>query len=211
MTSPFKYELMDLSNTHNAVADWLIANPGKGQLGRCAIAFDYTQSWLSTLIHQDAFQALMKIKQGKAFAEVIIPLTAKIEGVAHAGVMRMGEILDEKKDDRLSREITKDMLNSLGYGANAKSPGPGPGVTNIQNNTLIVDADTLAEARARRSQHYGRQLESPSTDTDPGPQTQTSELSHSEEPELGEARDLRSEHVNSGPPIHRVTPEGGEV
>ena len=205
----FKYELMDLSNTHNAIADWLIANPGKGQMGRCAVVFDYSLSWLSTLIHQDAFQALLKHKQGQAFQEVIIPLHEKMSGVAHAGVQKLGEIVDTTKDDRLVKEITKDMLSGLGYSANAAPAGP---TMNIQNNTLIVDSDSLAEARARRSQRYGSPaLESPSANKEPSPETSTPQLQDHQESEVGQARDVRSEHVNSSSPVYRVEEKGSEV
>ena len=207
MGDPFKYELTKLSNTHNAVADWLIANPGKGQLGRCAAHFGYTRSWLSTLVQQDAFRALMQIKQGKAFEEVVIPLQDKIAGVAHASVEKLGEIIEKTDDERLVREIGKDMLNSLGYGASAKPAGV---VNNTQVN-LTVDAGALAEARNRQSKHYGRVLESSSEPDAEAPEAEAPKLSYSEEPGMGQTRELRAEHVNGEKAIYREPTEGGEV
>lgn len=210
MPTPFKYELLDLSNTHNAIADWLIANPGKGQLGACAAAFGYTRSWLSTLIHQDAFQALLKHKQGAAFEEVVIPLHEKMAGVAHRGVEKLGEIMETTNDHRLVRETTKDMLASLGYGANAKG-GPVTINNNTQNN-LTVNQPALAEARARQSQHFRSQtLESPSKPQGPAVEAQAAELPASEESEMGEARDLRSLHVDGQAPVHGDAEEGSPV
>lgn len=209
MGSPFKYELLDLSNTHNAIADWLIANPGKGQLGKCAAVFGYTQSWLSTLIHQDAFQALLKHKQGKAFEEVVIPLHEKMSGVAHRGVEKLGEIIEETKDERLVREVTKDMLAGLGYGANPT--GGAPIINNTQNN-LIVNSDALAAARERRSQHFGVQaLESPSKPQEPSPQTEAVEFQAGEEVGVGETRDLRTVNADSAPAVYGDEAEGREV
>ena len=210
MSSQFKYELLDLSNTHNAIADWLIANPGKGQLGKCAAVFGYTQSWLSTLIHQDAFQALLKHKQGQTFQEVIIPLHEKMSGVAHRGVEKLGEIIEETKDERLVREVTKDMLAGLGYGA-SRTGSPVVINNNTQNN-LTVNADALAAARERRSQHYGAQaLESPSEPQGPSPESQAIELPASEVVEVGETRDIRTVHADSAPAVYGDEEEGREV
>jgi hypothetical protein len=208
MASSFKYELLDLSNTHHAIADWLIANPGKGQLGRCAAHFNYTQAWLSTLIHQDAFQALLKHKQGEVFQQVVIPLREKLHGVADSGVTRLGEILDTTNDDRLVKEITKDTLQALGYGPSTR----GPVVDNSVHNTLNVSAEALAAARERRSQHYrSPALESPSKPTDPALEAPAAKLSNYQEPAMGETRDVRAELVNSEAAIPG-DPEGwGEV
>jgi hypothetical protein len=201
MPSPFKYELLELSNTHSAIADWLIANPGKGQLGRCAAVFGYTQAWLSTLIHQDAFQAMLKHKQGLAFEQVVIPLHEKLSGIAHRGVEKLGEIIEETKDERLVREITKDSLQALGYGANTK--GPSVFIDQSTHNSLTVNSDALAEARQRRSQHFGSHiLESTSKPSDPIPETETAQLPDHQEPAVGETRDLRPEHVNVSAPFH---------
>ncbi len=208
MTSPWKYELMDLSNTHNSVADWLIANPGKGQMGACAVHFGYTPSWLSTLVHQDAFQALLKIKQGDVFEEVIIPLHEKMSGVAHRSVEKMGEILETTNDHRLIKEIGKDMLSALGYGASRA--GPSTIINNTQNN-LTVNADELAAARQRQSKHYGRDGESLIESDNAAPQDSPLRLSSGEEVEVGEASELRAGLVNSGTAVQGDTEEGGEV
>lgn len=204
---PYHYQLTNISVTQNAIADWLIANPGKGQNAECAAAFNITQSWLSTLLGTDAFRSMMLIKQGAVFEEVVIPLREKISGVAHRSVEKMGEILDNTNDHRLVREIGKDMLNSLGYGANAK----GPVHIGDINNTLTVTPENLAAARERQSQHYRRTLESPAESETPALEAQATELPNDPETELGEARDVRSGHVNSGKEVHRNPEEGGEV
>ena len=208
-SSHFNYELTELSNTHHLIADWLIANPGKGQLGKCAAVFGYTRSWISTLIHQDAFVAMMKYKQGQHFEACIIPLTEKINGVAHAGVERLGEIIETSKDDRLTREITKDMLTAMGYGGNSKTPVV---VDNSTHNTLNVNSEALAEARERRSQHHGaKALESSSPPEVPAIEAQATQLQNHQEPAVGETGELRAGHVNSPPKVYRHEETGGDV
>jgi len=203
----YNYEIKDLSVTHNAIADWLIANPGKGQQGRCAAHFGITESWLSTLVNQDAFKALLQSKQDKVFDEVVIPLQDKIAGVAHAAVNKLGEVVDQTNDGRLIKDVADSMLDKLGYGAKyVRAPG-----TVINNNTLVVDQAALAEARARQSHHFGRTLESPSRTADTESQAGTPQLPPGEEPGVGAPRDLRSEHVNGEAPFYREPEEGGDL
>lgn len=201
------YELQSLSVTHNAIADWLISNPGKGQMKRCAVVFDITPSWLSTLIHQDAFRALLKIKQGEAFEEVVIPLRDKMTGLAHRSVERMGEIIEDTKDHRLVKDISKDMMTGLGLTPSLKAPGVL--VDNSTHNHLTVDAAALAKARENQSKFYGRTLENSSESEDSPSPDQTKELPVDLEAEMGEARDVRAEHVNSSKELPRLEAKGG--
>lgn len=200
----YKYELKKLSVNHNAIADWLIANPGRGQQALCASEFGITQSWLSTLINQDAFQSLLKNKQSNIFDEVIVPLKDKIAGVAHRSVEKLGEILDNTNDGRLVKDISDSMIKALGYGQEQK-----PGVT-INNTTLTINQIALQEARHRQSQHYGKTLEDPSK-PESQPSTSLSRLPDNKKLEVGEARELRSKHVNSGTELQGDSPEGDKV
>ena len=204
----FNYEIKKLTVNHNAIADWLIANPGKGQQRTCAKEFDITESWLSTLINQDAFQSLLKVKQEEIFNQVVIPLQDKIAGVAHASVEKLGIILDATQDGRLVKDIADSALKALGYGG--QKTAASLIINNTQNN-LTVNQDALAEARARQSQHYGRTLESPSNTAESTPQIEAPELQDNRKPEVGEARELRSEHVNSGTPVQGQSPEGDDI
>lgn len=201
----FNYEIKKLTVNHNAIADWLIANPGKAQQRTCAEQFDITESWLSTLVNQDAFQSLLKSKQADVFDQVIIPLQDKIAGVAHASIEKLGKILDTTKDGRLVKDINDSALKALGYGG--QKAGPSVIINQTQNN-LTVNQDALAEARLRQSQHYGRTLESPSNTAESTPQDQTPQLQDNRKLEVGEARELRSEHANSGTEVQGQPTEG---
>lgn len=204
----FNYEIKKLTVNHNAIADWLIANPGKGQQRTCAKEFDITESWLSTLINQDAFQSLLKNKQAEVFDQVVIPLQDKIAGVAHASVEKLGKILDDTKDGRLVKDIADSALKALGYGGQKTSAQL---IINNTQNNLTVNQAALAEARSRQSQHYGRSLESPSETAESTPQIETPQLQDSRKIEVGEARELRSEHVNSGTEIQGQPTEGDDI
>lgn len=144
-TSPMP--IQRLSATHHAIADWLIANPGKNQMERCATKFGYTRAWLSTLIHTDAFQALLRSKQEDVFHEVVVPLKEKIAGVAHAGLDRLGEHLD-KADFKETADVTKDMLAALGYGPKAVPAG------GVNQNNYYFGPDALEAARERNRSRF---------------------------------------------------------
>ena len=45
-----------LSNWHEALSDWLIANPGR-PLREAAFHFEVTQGWLSSVMNSDLFKA----------------------------------------------------------------------------------------------------------------------------------------------------------
>lgn len=213
MRMNYRYQLKDLSVTHNAIADWLIANPGKGQMGKCAAVFGISPAWLSTITQSDAFQALLKSKQEKTYQEVIIPLQDKIAGVAHAAVEKLGEVVNETNDGRLVKDVADSMLNKLGYGAKATPAGEGAGApgTTINNTLIVADRAALAEARALQSQYYGRTLEGPSEANEAEPEEPPLQLPSSEEPSVGSPSELRAEIANSESEVHRDAETGGEV
>lgn len=212
----YRYELVRISNTHNAIADWLVANPGKGQLGRCAVCFDVTRSWLSTLIHTDAFKALLRNKQEGVYEDVVIPLVDKIMGVAHRSAEVLGELLDDSQDEKLKHSIAKDTLAMCGYGTGA---GTGTVVNNLtQNNQFNVNGDALEKAKRLRDERFpsppgGNLIESQSAPASESNEkiNAPQELTLSEEFAMGETRDTRAELVNSPEGIDRASSEGDKV
>ncbi len=196
----YRYDLTRISVTHEALADWLLANPGKGQLKKAAVHFNYTESYVYTLVNTDSFQAMLKAKAGDCFEETVIPLRAKIMGTAQKGVDRMGEILDTTNDDRLARDITRDMLTATGLMGNTKTAAAS--ADGLQIN-IQINQGALAQARERRSEYYrsvneGRALPNPES----GGPTTTEELQARTQLAMGEAREIRAESVNSSEKVH---------
>jgi len=140
------YQVGRLSITHEAIIDWLVANPGKGQKGRCAEVFGITQAWLSTLIHSDAFQAVLREKQDVEYQLNVVPLKDKITAVAHEAVEKLGESVSLTNDPKLLLDISDKMLHRLGY-APKVGIATGDTINNTQNNTYNVSPDLLAKAR----------------------------------------------------------------
>lgn len=140
-----RVQLGRISITHDAVMDWLLVNPGKGQMRLCAEYFGFTRAWLSSMIHSDAFQAKLRDKQEDHHKTNIIPLRDQINGVAQRAIERLGEKVEEVEDPRLLVDVADKMLHRLGY---APKVDMNPGVTaNTQNNFYGVSPELLAQAR----------------------------------------------------------------
>lgn len=73
--------IIRLNHTHEAIARWLLENPTRS-LRECAQFFGYTQSWLSCIIHSDAFQVKLNQMQKEADAVVVLDVPARLRGIA---------------------------------------------------------------------------------------------------------------------------------
>lgn len=146
-------EIKKVSVKHEAIMDYLLANPGE-KLGVVAAHFHVSQAWLSTIIHSDAFRTRMEQKQERAFDETIIPLREKVLGIAHLGVEKLGEAMENASpmsDRDFIADTTDNILKNLGYSPKSAPPQTQQ-VGAQQNNYYVVDSASLAEARARMRQ-----------------------------------------------------------
>lgn len=142
-------ELKNISHVHEAVLNWMIANPQR-KLSDCAREFGYTQSWLSTMIHSSLFQAALKEKQDKLFSGLSSTLTEKLAAGADIGVTKLVEKLETSEDPKFIKETTTMMLEKLGFGAQTRVAGAGT-VNNgpVQQNFYMATPDDLQQARGR--------------------------------------------------------------
>lgn len=140
---PTMPEIKRLSHTHDQIIDWLLANPMLPN-SACAAHFQYTEPWLSTIIHSDLFQAKLHERQEQVFGECVLSVKDRITALAHDSMKRLHEkIIVENDVDKLN--CTADlMLKALGFG-----PKPGGLPTTVQVNQTFVSKDMLAEARAQ--------------------------------------------------------------
>lgn len=140
-------ELKSLSHTHVAIVDYMLANP-QIALGDVAKHFGYTQPWLSQIIHSDAFQNMLKEKEGHVFHHTVLPIREKMTQVAHMALDKTLHLLPQETEVRTASEIAGDMLDRLGYGS--KPVGPGGVQVNIQQNNMVVPNTNAAEIAAAR-------------------------------------------------------------
>jgi len=136
-------QVQRVSHTHNAILDFMVANP-TAPLSHVATYFGYTQSWLSTVIHSDAFQARLRERQDTAFNEVVVAdLRAKITGVASQAIDKLSEKLAVAADIRDVKDSAEMLLRSIGWGQPKAAAAPAR-QTNI---VVLADRESLARSR----------------------------------------------------------------
>lgn len=145
-----KYSLKRISHVHDLVMNWMLLNPQKS-LRECSEYFGYTQAWLSTLIHSDIFQARLKEKQELVFAQVAQSIPRKLTAVADVALEKLGEMVADSTDPEFVLDVADKALHRMGFApASARNPAGSPAQHNngpVQNNTFIVGASDLADAR----------------------------------------------------------------
>lgn len=140
-------EIATLSHRHVAIVDYLLAHP-QIRLGEVAQHFGYTQAWLSQIIHSDAFQNMLKEKEGAIFHHTVMPLREKMLATAHIAMDKLVDMLPGSIDIREVQSVGDSMLDRLGFGSKPVGAGAS-GTTNIQNNMIFPNANT-AEIEAAR-------------------------------------------------------------
>jgi hypothetical protein len=153
-------QLSNIRLRHQAIADWLIANPDRSQ-GECAQAFGITQAWLSVIVNSDIFREYLQQRLNEVSTPVMFTLREKLMGVAHRAVEKLGAAVDNSQDPEFILEAADKTLHRLGY-APTRGPAAAPTtVTNQQNNIYVVDRETLDGARRRYLQAVGVQVALP--------------------------------------------------
>lgn len=138
-----------VSFTHEALILWLLENPHRA-LRDCAAFFGYSQSWLSQIIHSDAFQEQLHKRQDELAILTGLNIRAKLRGATDIALEGLTRKLEKTEDPEFLLDATDKLLHRMGY---APASARAVGTMNIQqNNTSIthnvVSASDLAEARA---------------------------------------------------------------
>jgi len=139
----------NISYSHEALINWLLVNPDR-PLRDAAAYFGYTQSWLSTIIHSDVFQAKLHRRQQDVFAQVAQTIPSKLGTAVNIALDRITEKLEGCEDQKYLLDVTDKLLHRMGYApAAARNPVGAPVVqTNTQINNFTVSASDLGAARA---------------------------------------------------------------
>lgn len=141
-------QIKTLSPRHDAIMEWLVANPEK-KLGECAKAFGVSQSWLSCIIHSDIFQAGYKKMLGEYHDTRIIPLRDKVIGIAHVALDRLAEQAPAAPLEQ-SLDIANGMLKAAGFGS--------PNVrVNMPNGIAVISAVTPEDLQRARDAYRNAQ------------------------------------------------------
>jgi len=138
-------QVKKVSIKHEQILQFLIANPTL-RMYEVAAHFEVSASWLSVIIHSDAFQHLLEQYQAIVFDETILPMRKRLEALAHLSLERLSDQVERSYDMKELRETAKMTLQSLGYG----TPAAGPTQINAPGATITINPgmqDKLQEAR----------------------------------------------------------------
>ena len=140
-------QVVSLSHTHEAVMNWMLLNPDRS-LRECADHFGYTQSWLSTLIHSDIFQARLAERQEGIRARIADSIPQKMRMAADIGVEKLATALEKSEDPEFILDATDKLLHRLGYApARSSAPPIGQGQQGGVQNNFFVSAGDITAAR----------------------------------------------------------------
>ena len=138
-------ELQNLTPRHDAILAYVMANPSVKR-GEVARIFGVTESWLSTIIHSDLFQAKLKDRTDEVFSECLVPLVDKVNGLAHSALDNLAESLLVDKSVGVNFKTAEMALKMAGFG----TQGPGHSTPVVQqNNFFTVSSERLRAARER--------------------------------------------------------------
>jgi hypothetical protein len=152
--------IQKVSYLHEALLNHLIVYP-RATGTELALAFDRTPAWISTIIHSQIFQAKLAERQDMIFSDAVIDVRAKLEGVAHAAVEKLGKCVQDTQDPRYVLDVADKALHRLGYAPSRTAPSSGNVVNQQVNVYGEVDAKTIANARAMIGKQNSPALEAP--------------------------------------------------
>lgn len=152
--APAKPTIAKLNFSHEAIIRFMLENPNVTQ-NEVAAHFGYSVSWISIIVHSDAFRAKWKEMSGRADELVLADIPAKMRGVASLAIEALGDQVQiaAENPNILNRsfllETSETLLSKLGYGAKPQAginiPVPPGGAAHV----TVVDASALERARAR--------------------------------------------------------------
>ncbi len=137
-----------LTTTHEAILNWLVANPGRS-LKEGADLFGYTQSWFSTMVNSDLFQAELAKRQADFRGRLNATLTQRLQTVAHVALDKLATMVEGSEDKDFVLEVSDKVLHRLGFApqSNRNPAGPIASGPLFQTN-LYISKDDLHAARA---------------------------------------------------------------
>lgn len=153
-------QIKKVSFTHEALILWLLENPHRA-LRDCAQYFNYSQAWLSTIIHSDAFQEQLRLRQREFAALTGIDIRNKMMAATDVALEGLTRHLEKTEDPEFLLDAADKLLHRMGYApASARNPaGAVINQTNVQNN-ITVSSSELKEARELLSSRNAGRIDS---------------------------------------------------
>src|SRR5436190_9640096 len=146
-------QVAKVNHWHQRLADWLIVNAGKKKLKEAAEEFNVSQSWLSTVIHSDAFQDYFQRISAAHSEALLLGVREKAVATADAAVgeiQRRLEVSAETIPLNQLLDISDVLLKRTGHGEGRQAPA-------VSLHLGLVSKEELAEARLRMRERSSSQ------------------------------------------------------
>ena len=131
---------------HEQIVDYMLQNPHLTQ-GQCALFFNKTEAWLSSVINSDLFREYKSRRFSDHHENVSHSVIERVSGLAGLSLEVLHERIEKEKED-IPLGIVLDsatlMLKSMGFGPKA-APAQAPATINVNLNG--APAEVLAQAR----------------------------------------------------------------
>lgn len=159
-------QIQSISHRHEAIVDWLLANPGKRNMQALAEHIGFSRSWISIVMRSDVFREYYERRRLEFNGEMSRRIVEKQQIVTMKALDRLEAFLDDDESDldaRAASDIANKTAQMLGYGT--KPPTTKVKDEVIQEVTRPVSAGALATAREiiRRTITTERSVDVPET------------------------------------------------
>jgi hypothetical protein len=136
-----------MTPTHELMMNWILENPG-GTLRQMGAFFGYSPSWLSTMMHSDAFKAYAagRLKDVNAYVTQDIP--ARMRGLAELAIDRMQDVLMNSEDADVLKDSFDKVMNRYGYAPGTQKQNP-LSPTYQQNNVFYVSQEQFQRLQGK--------------------------------------------------------------
>lgn len=139
--------IQSLKPRHEAIIDWLLANPGAPNLNPLCAKLNISRSWLSIVMRSDVFVEEYTRRRQEHNSELNKQLVEKQLKVTLKALDKVDQLMDDEDelDLRGALEVADRTAKHLGF---APRPGAAPIIEETRTRELrTVDQGTLSEAR----------------------------------------------------------------
>jgi hypothetical protein len=132
------------SHRHDAIIDWLLANPDVKDMGALCMHINVSRSWISVVMNSDAFRVEYEKRRSEYNGELAETVQRKLFDVTIKALDEVSDALDEGEvDPRFALDVADKATHKLGFG-----PSKGNGAhVEVHNTVAVVDKSLLQSAR----------------------------------------------------------------
>lgn len=135
-----------MTPTHELMVDWMLENPG-GTLREMGAFFNYSEGWLSTIMHSDAFKSYASERLQGVHCIVNQDIPARMRTLAEVAIERMQEVLEKTEDADVIKDSFDKVMNRYGYAPGSQKPNLLQGGGPVQNNLFFLSPQQFQKAQ----------------------------------------------------------------